>query len=140
MKAVLCFIWISMVAISPSAFAAECPSGSDGHLCRAEKGDAHAMFKVARAAYLEGRETGDFSPAYKWAWESKKLGDRWGRQILKMIYINSNLHHDPIEAHRWLTRAIGEGKRNEYDILWKQRLEALMTREQIEEANSHTLD
>ncbi|SVB90678.1 uncharacterized protein METZ01_LOCUS243532 [marine metagenome] len=119
----------------------ECKKGSEGHLCRAENGDPHAMFKVGRAAYMEGRETGDLSKAYKWAWDSKELGDRWGRQLLKMIYINTNLHHDPVEAHRWLTRALNEGnKRLDYVIIWKDRLEITMTKEQIQEANSQTLD
>ena len=94
-----------------------------------------------RAAYLEGRETGDLSKAYKWAWDSKELGDRWGRQLLKMIYINTNLHHDPVEAHRWLTRALNEGnKRLDYVIIWKNRLETTMTKEQIQEADSQALD
>jgi len=154
MKAFLCFFSVAMAGISFSTIAAECPSGSEGHLCRAENGDAHAMFKVARAAYMEGRETGDLSKAYKWAWDSKQLGDRWGRNLLKMIYINANLHHDPVEAHRWLARGLSEGKRKEEGeedssppdsaqkvvILWIRRLEATMTKEQIEEANSQTLE
>ncbi len=154
MKALLCFFWVAMLSISLSAFAADCPSDSEGHLCRAENGDAHAMFKVARAAYMEGRETGDLSKAYKWAWDSKQLGDRWGRNLLKMIYINANLHHDPVEAHRWLARGLSEGKQKEEGeedgsppdsaqkvvILWIRRLEATMTKEQIEEANSQTLE
>jgi len=141
MKALLCFFSVALASISLSAIAADCPSGSDGHLCRAENGDAHAMFKVAREEYMEGRETGDLSKAYKWAWDSKELGDRWGRQLLKMIYINTNLHHDPVEAHRWLTRALNEGnKRLDYVIIWKDRLEITMTKEQIQEANSQTLD
>ena len=141
-----CLILASVVDLSVAGAtsgesAGECPKGSEGHLCRAENGDPHAMFKVGRAAYLEGRETGDLSKAYKWAWDSKELGDRWGRQLLKMIYINTNLHHDPVEAHRWLTRALNEGnKRLDYVIIWKNRLEATMTKEQIQEANSQTLD
>ncbi len=155
MKALLCFFSVALASISLSAIAADCPSGAEGHLCRAETGDAHAMFKVARAAYMEGRETGDLSEAYEWAWKSKKGGDRWGRQILKMIYINANLHHDPVEAHRWLMRGVNEGNRKKEEgeadsgpadsghkvvILWLMRLEETMTKEQIDEANSQTLD
>ena len=155
MKTLLCFFSVALASISLSAIAADCPSGAEGHLCRAETGDAHAMFKVARAAYMEGRETGDLSEAYDWAWKSKTGGDRWGRQILKMIYINANLHHDPVEAHRWLTRGVNEGNRKKEEgeadsgpadsghkvvILWLMRLEETMTQEQIDEANSQTLD
>ena len=155
MKALLCFFSVALASISLSAIAADCPSGAEGHLCRAETGDAHAMFKVARAAYMEGRETGDLSEAYDWAWKSKTGGDRWGRQILKMIYINANLHHDPVEAHRWLMRGVNEGNRKKEEgeadsgpadsghkvvILWLMRLEETMTQEQIDEANSQTLD
>ena len=141
-----CLILASVVDLSVAGAtsgepAGECPKGSEGHLCRAENGDPHAMFKVGRAAYLEGRETGDLSKAYKWAWDSKELGDRWGRQLLKMIYINTNLHHDPVEAHRWLTRALNEGnKRLDYVIIWKNRLETTMTKDQIQEADSQALD
>ena len=78
MKPFLCFISVLMLGLSLPAVAADCPSGAEGHLCRAESGDPHAMFKVARAAYMEGRETGDLSEAYEWAWKSKKGGDRWG--------------------------------------------------------------
>ena len=116
MKPFLCFVSVLMLGLSVPAIAADCPSGAEGHLCRAESGDPHAMFKVARAAYMEGRETGDLSEAYEWAWKSKKGGDRWGRQILKMIYINANLHHDPVEAHRWLTRGVNEGNRKKRSL------------------------
>ena len=131
----------SVAGATSGESAGEWPKGAEGHLCRAENGDPHAMFKVGRAAYLEGRETGDLSKAYKWAWDSKELGDRWGRQLLKMIYINTNLHHDPVEAHRWLTRALNEGnKRLDYVSIWKNRLETTMTKEQIQEADSQALD
>ena len=155
MKPFLCFVSVLMLGLSVPTIAADCPSGAEGHLCRAESGDPHAMFKVARAAYMEGRETGDLSEAYEWAWKSKKGGDRWGRQILKMIYINANLHHDPVEAHRWLTRGVNEGTRKKEEgaanqgpadaghnvlILWLMRLEQTMTKAQIDEANSQVLD
>ncbi len=154
MKPLLCFVSVLIFGLSLPAIAADCPSGAEGHLCRAENGDPHAMFKVARAAYMEGRETGDLSEAYEWAWKSKEGGDRWGRQILKMIYINANLHHNPVEAHRWLTRGVNEGNRKKEEgtadrgpadsghkvvILWLMRLEKTMTKAQIEEANSQVL-
>ena len=154
MKPLLCFVSLLIFGLSLPAIGADCPSGAEGHLCRAENGDPHAMFKVARAAYMEGRETGDLSGAYEWAWKSKEGGDRWGRQILKMIYINANLHHNPVEAHRWLTRGVNEGNRKKEEgtadrgpadsghkvvILWLMRLEKTMTKAQIEEANSQVL-
>ena len=155
MKALLCFVLLAISGIILSATAADCPSGIEGHRCKAENGDAHAMFQVGREEYMKGRETGDLSKAYKWAWDSKELGNRWGRNLLKMIFINATLHHDPVEAHRWITQAINETQRkiesgeelsdradstDKIAILWLMRLEKTMTKEQIAEANSQTLD
>lgn len=135
------FLSLALIAMTASialAALAQCPSGPKGDLCLAENGDMHAMYRVAREAYLEGRKTGDFSEAYKWAWQSKELGFRGGRMVLKMIYLNAGVHNDPVEAHRWLTRAVNEGE--DYVVTWKERLEATMTSEQIAEANSQTMD
>ena len=129
---------IAMTASIASGALAQCPSGPKGNLCLAENGDMHAMYRVAREGYLEGRETGDFSEAYKWAWQSKELGFRGGRMVLKMIYLNAGLHNDPVEAHRWLTRAVNGGEI--YVVTWRERLEATMTSEQIAEANSQSMD
>ena len=125
------------VALTPAAMA-ECPSGPEGNMCKAESGDMYAMYMIARAAYLEGRETGDLSEAYKWAWQSKELGFRGGRMVLKMIYLNAGVHNDPVEAHRWLTRAVNEGQ--DYVAIWKRRQETTMTSDQIQEANSQILE
>ena len=138
MKPFLCFVSVLMLGLSVPAVAADCPSGAEGHLCRAESGDPHAMFKVARAAYMDGRETGDLSEAYEWAWKSKKLGFQGGNSVLKMIYVNAPMHKNPIEAHRWITRALNDGE--DYLVLWLQRLEDVMTQTQIQEANSKILD
>ncbi len=138
MKRTLYFMSLAMIAMSASTALAECPSGPEGNLCKAESGDMRAMYMVAREAYLEGREIGDFSEAYKWAWESKELGFRGGRMVLKMIYLNAGVHNDPVEAHRWLTRAVNEGQ--DYVVIWKRRQETTMTSEQIAEANSQTMD
>ena len=138
MKRSLCFLSFAMIAMTASIALAECPSGTEGDLCKAEDGDMHAMYRVARAEYLEGRKTGDLSEAYEWAWESKELGFRGGRMVLKMIYLNADVHGDPVEAHRWLTRAVNNG--DDYVVTWKERLEATMNDDQIEEANSQTID
>ena len=138
MKLSLIVLLFTVITAATVAASAECPSGPKGNLCKAENGNMHAMYMVARAAYLEGRETGDLSKAYKWAWESKKLGFRGGKMVLKMIYLNSGLHDNRVEAHRWLTRAINAGE--DYVITWRKRLEATMSPEQVVEANSQTID
>jgi len=138
MKRALCFISLAIMAMASAPASAECPSGPEGNMCKAENGDMYAMYMIARAAYLDGRETGDLSDAYKWAWQSKELGFRGGRMVLKMIYLNAGVHNDPVEAHRWLTRAVNEGQ--DYVAIWKRRQETTMTDEQIQEANSQIIE
>ena len=100
---------------------------------------------VARAAYVkenesikDGATVVDFSHAYEWAWKSQKLGFQGGNSVLKMIYVNAAMHKNPVEAHRWITRALNDGE--DYLVLWLQRLEDVMTQTQIQEANSKILD
>jgi TPR repeat protein len=112
-----------------------CPPGPEGNRCKAENGDPRAMYLIGREAYDEARTTGDFSEAYMWASRSKEGGFLGGRMLLKMVYLQAGegLHHDYVEAHRWLNAAIADG--DEYLVPWERRLEAKMTPEQIAEAH-----
>ena len=55
-----------------------------------------------------------------------------------MIYVIAAMHKNPVEAHRWITRALNDGEA--YLVLWLQRLEDVMTQTQIQEAKSKVLD
>ncbi len=114
--------------------AAGCPSGPEGNLCKAENGDAHAMYMVGREAYETARETGNYSDAYRWASRARAAGFLGGRMLFKMIHLQAGQgrHHDNVEAHGWIIRAIAEGE--EYLVPWKRRLEAIMTPEQLRSA------
>ena len=144
-KKLYIIVGLAVIGVGGTAFGEECPSGLDGNLCRAESGDRRAMYMVARAAYVkenesikDGATVVDFSHAYEWAWKSKKLGFQGGNSVLKMIYVNAAMHKNPVEAHRWFTRALNDGE--DYLVLWLQRLEDVMTQTQIQEANSKILD
>jgi TPR repeat protein len=117
------------------AGAVDCPTGPEGNRCKAENGDPRAMYLIGREAYDEARTTGDFSEAYMWASRSKEAGFLGGRMLFKMVHLQAGegLHHDYVEAHRWLSAAIADG--DEYLVPWKRRLEAKMTPEQIAEAH-----
>ena len=112
-----------------------CPPGPEGNRCKAENGDPRAMYLIGREAYDEARTTGDFSEAYMWASRSKEAGFLGGGMLFKMVHLQAGegLHHDYVEAHRWLSAAIADG--DEYLVPWKRRLEAKMTPEQIAEAH-----
>ena len=117
------------------AGAQSCPPAPEGNRCRAENGDPRAMYLVGREAYDEARTTGDFSEAYMWASRSKEAGFLGGSMLFKMVHLQAGegLHHDYVEAHRWLSAAIADG--DEYLVPWERRLEAKMTPEQIAEAH-----
>jgi TPR repeat protein len=121
-----------------AAGAEDCPPGPEGNRCKAENGDPRAMYMIGREAYDEARTTGDFSEAYMWASRSDEAGFLGGRMLLKMVYLQAGegLHHDYVEAHRWLSAAIADG--DEYLVPWERRLEAKMTSEQI--ADAHRLE
>ena len=124
-----------LIAAGPAG-AAGCPPGPEGNRCKAENGDPRAMYLIGREAYDEARQSGDFSEAYMWASRAKDAGFLGGRMLLKMVYLQAGdgLHHDYVEAHRWLSAAIADG--DDYLVSWRQRLEAKMTPEQIAEAHS----
>ena len=131
---------LAMIAAIAPAAAAECAPGPEGNLCKAESGDPLAMYMVGRRAYLEGRETGDLAEAFDWARRSKEAGYRGGRMLLKMVYLQmgDGVHHDYVQAHRWLSEAIDGG--DDYLVAWRNRLEAKMTAEQLAEARERAAD
>jgi hypothetical protein len=133
MKVVAPILAVTLIAGMAQAALAECASGPEGNLCKAENGDRHAMYMVGREAYDAARETGDYSEAYRWASQSREAGVLGGKMLFKMIHLQAGqgLHHDPVEAHNWISTAIAEGE--DYLMRWKVRLEAQMTPEQLAE-------
>ena len=112
----------------------DCAQGPEGNLCKAQNGDVHAMYMIGREAYDKARATGDFSEAYLWAARAREAGFLGGRMLFKMIHLQAGdgRHHDNVEAHQWITKAIAEGE--DYLVPWKRRLEAIMTPEQLKAA------
>ena len=125
---------LTLIAGMSQTALAECAPGPEGNLCKAENGDAHAMYMVGREAYDAARETGDYSDAYRWATQAREAGFLGGKMLFKMIHLQAGqgLHHDPVEAHSWISKAIVEGE--DYLMAWKRRLEAGMTPEQLADA------
>ena len=134
MKLVGFVLALGMTAALAPAAAAECAHGPEGNLCKAENGDPHAMYLIGREAYDAARESGDFSEAYIWATRAREAGFLGGKMLFKMVHLQAGqgLHHDPVEAHQWISTAIAEGE--DYLVPWKRRLEAKMTPEQLAEA------
>lgn len=137
--ACLAFAVVMIAATAPAAVA-ECTPGPEGNLCKAENGDVAAMYMVGRRAYLDGRVTGDLAVAYYWARRSKEGGFLGGRMLLKMVHLQmgDGIHHDYVQAHRWLSEAIEGG--DDYLVVWRKRLENKMTAEQLAEAGAQAAD
>ena len=95
------------------------------------------MYLIGREAYDKARKTGDFSEAYMWATRAREAGFLGGKMLYKMVHLQAGdgLHHDFVEAHQWLSRAIDDGA--EYLIPWRRRLETKMTNEQITQAHQN---
>ena len=140
MKLACLALAVAMMAATAPAAVAECTPGPEGNLCKAENGDVAAMYMVGRRAYLDGRETGDLAVAYYWARRSKEGGFLGGRMLLKMVHLQmgDGIHHDYVQAHRWLSEAIDGG--DDYLVVWRKRLEDKMTAEQLAEAGAQAAD
>jgi len=125
---------LMMIAGSAQAAMEDCARGPEGNLCKAENGDPHAMYLIGREAYDAARESGDFGEAHMWATRSREAGFLGGKMLFKMVHLQAGqgLHHDPVEAHGWISTAIADGE--DYLVRWQQRLEARMTPEQLKEA------
>ncbi len=123
-----------LVAVTAQAATEDCPKGPEGNRCKAENGDPLAMYLIGREAYEAARETGDFSEAYMWATRAREAGFLAGRMLFKMIHLQAGDggHHDKVEAHQWITKAIAEG--DDYLVPWKRRLEAVMTDDEFKAA------
>lgn len=126
----------AMSILGGAAYASECAPGPEGNRCKAENGDPRAMYLIGREAYLEARESGDFTEAHMWATRAKEAGFLAGRMLFKMVHMQAGdgLHKDYVQAHQWITTAIDGGA--EYLVPYKQRLEARMSNDQIAEALS----
>lgn len=125
-------VWFGVLAfVVAGAAGAACPPGPEGNLCKAENGDAMAMYMVGRVAYEAGRESGDLGEAFVWAQKARNAGYRGGRMLLKMVYVQmgEGTHHDYVQAHRWLSEAIAAGE--DYLEPWRRRLEKKMTADQL---------
>ena len=130
MKLAAHLLALVMGAGAAQAAMEDCPSGPDGNRCKAEHGDVHAMYMIGREAYDAARDTGNYSEAYQWAARAREAGLLAGRMLFKMVHLQAGkgAHHDYVEAHQWITKAIAEGE--DYLVPWKRRLEAIMTPEQ----------
>lgn len=134
MKLAALFLALIIGAGVAQAAMEDCAPGPEGNLCKAEHGDVHAIYMIGREAYAKARETGNYSEAYRWAAQAREAGFLGGRMLFKMIHLQAGkgAHHDYVEAHQWITKAIAEGE--EYLVPWKRRLEAIMTPEQLKAA------
>ncbi len=135
MKVAAPLIALALLVAGPSYAAMEdCARGPEGNLCKAENGDPHAMYLIGRESYDVARETGDYSEAYMWAAKAREAGFLGGRMLFKMIHLQAGQgeHHDKVEAHGWITKALAEGE--DYLVPWKRRLEAIMTQEELDAA------
>jgi TPR repeat protein len=112
----------------------DCAPGPGRMLCLAEQGDSKAFYLVAREAYEEGRKSGDLTRALEWATKSANDGDRSGRKLLKMVYVELGLgvHRDFVQAYVWLTQAIADG--HTWLPVWRDKLAEKMNADQIAQA------
>lgn len=125
-------------AASDTAPGEECAPGAESVPCLAAQGDRHAMYMMGRDAYERGRESGDMALALEWARNAASTGDRSGKKLLKMVYlqVGEGVHKDFVQAYVWLTAAIAEG--NDYLVVWRDRLIAKMTPDQLDQAKKLT--
>ena len=125
---------LTLVAGAAHAAMEDCAPGPEGNLCKAENGDPAAMYMVGREAYEAALDSGDYSDAYMWATRAREEGFLGGKMLFKMIHLQAGqgAHKDPVEAHGWISKAIGDGE--DYLVPWKRRLEARMSPEQLAEA------
>lgn len=140
MKLAAPILALTLFAGAAQAAMEDCAKGPEGNLCKAENGDPHAMYIIGRERYDEARVSGDFSEAYMWAIKSREAGVLPGKMLFKMIHLQAGQgnHHDKVEAHQWLSKAVAEGE--DYLVPWKRRLEAMMTPEELQAARQAELE
>lgn len=100
--------------------------------------ESMALFIKGRDAYDKGRETGDLSEARKIAQELVQRKNKYGKRMMKMIYMQlaTGTHKNFVEAYRWLQEGIANDEkyaRLDLNRVLNQ-LTARMTPEQVAEA------
>lgn len=80
--------------------------------CAQENENMH-LFIQGREAYDKGRETGDLSEARKIAKELVQRKNKYGKRMLKMIYMQlaNGTHKNYVEAYRWIDEAIANDEK-----------------------------
>ncbi len=100
--------------------------------------ESMALFIKGRDAYDKGREAGDLSEARKIAQELVQRKNKYGKRMMKMIYMQlaTGTHKNFVEAYRWLQEGIANDEkylRLDLNRVLNQ-LSARMTPEQLAEA------
>ena len=123
-----------MTCLTPSIAqeqGADCPRGEGWLECKAAAGDPLAIYRLARDAYDESRETGDFSEPLRMGRELAYEDDRNGKRLLKMVHLQLSWgnHKDYVQAYDWMVEDHEKG----YDYLDKLivNLAEQMTPEQL---------
>lgn len=100
--------------------------------------ESMALFIKGRDAYDTGRVTGDLSEARKIAKELVQRKNKYGKRMMKMIYMQlaTGTHKNFVEAHRWVQEGIvNEEKYARLDLnRVLEQLSVKMTPEQLAEA------
>jgi hypothetical protein len=89
----------------------DCPEGDGWLECRAEAGDPLAIYRLARIAYDESRDTGDFSEPLRAGRVLVDQNDRNGKRLLKMVHLQLSWgnHKDYVQAYVWLVEDRNKG-------------------------------
>jgi len=89
----------------------QCLSGDEKE-CAFEN-ESMALFIKGRDAYDKGRETGDLSEARKIAKELVQRKNKYGKRMMKMIYMRvaAGEHKNFIEAYRWVQEGIANDEK-----------------------------
>lgn len=110
------------------------PCQADEAKRQADEAERIAIFVRARKGYEDARTSGDFSEPLALSRQLAAQGNRAGKALLKMVYIQLGLgaHRDNVQAYRWLSEGIAGGA--DYLVKWRERLEGKMTPDQIADA------
>ena len=89
----------------------KCLSGDEKE-CAFEN-ESMALFIKGRDAYDKGRETGDLSEARKIAKELVQRKNKYGKRMMKMIYMRvaAGEHKNYVEAYRWVQEGIANDEK-----------------------------
>ncbi len=109
-------------------------ASDDEAVCKAEKDERMAMYGAGRNAYENARTTGNFTEAYSIARKLASSGDKNGDRLYKMVnmQLGWGAHKDLVQAYVWLSEGVADGV--DYIPLWRDKLAAKMSPEQLAEA------